>query len=226
MTDIDPRKYDDGAQWLQSDAQILGRTVQSLDPKGIKLTIQMPEGGPIEAVVAKMDAGSVNQFTAFVRGEYHERKAEQMAQKKRRAILRDTTGEEPRGRLERKKNVPVPEGSMEKPLFSREDVVQRAGELATKRGQLKADLIMVEHELDITNKILAVFEDSELPAPDSDAEGSGVDHNDQPAVPVRSEAEFKEPVSDEGLEAGDEDSNHRDSEDDEDNLILPATVPD
>ncbi len=76
--------FEEGARWLQSDSQILGRVTKEPHDEGILVTLEMPTGGGFQCVLAKLDAASATQFCEMARGEYHERKAKQASQASRK----------------------------------------------------------------------------------------------------------------------------------------------
>lgn len=62
----------------------------------------------------------------------------------------------------------------------------------------------------------SVREQLDLPTPNSDAEGSSVDHDDHPPVPIGGGVEDLESFENEGGSCGYEDKDQRYSEDDDD----------
>lgn len=71
--------FADGARWLQSDAQILGRLTSEPHEQGVLITLMMPWDENFQAVIEKMNATSMSEFCELARGEYGEWEARQDA---------------------------------------------------------------------------------------------------------------------------------------------------
>ena len=87
--------YDEGARWLQSDSQIIGRVQRTAHKQGILLTLPLPHGGECVAVVEKLNAASMSQFCEMARGEYIAWKGEQVARQERASREAERRREQP-----------------------------------------------------------------------------------------------------------------------------------
>lgn len=66
-------------RWLLSDGQIIGRARRTTVEGGVRMSLEMPEGEPFIAELAKVNAASIAQFCDLSRGEWHARKASKEA---------------------------------------------------------------------------------------------------------------------------------------------------
>ena len=66
-------------RWLLSDGQIIGRARRTTVAGGVRMSLEMPEGEPFIAELAKVNAASIAQFCDLSRGEWHARKASKEA---------------------------------------------------------------------------------------------------------------------------------------------------
>ena len=58
-------------RWLLSDGQIIGRARRTTVNGGVRMSLEMPEGEPFVAELAKVNAASIAQFCDLSRGEWH-----------------------------------------------------------------------------------------------------------------------------------------------------------
>jgi len=68
-----------GDEWLASDGRILASLISKPVDGGMELSLAMPTGEPVVAIVEKMNIAAANGFCALVRETYNERQASKEA---------------------------------------------------------------------------------------------------------------------------------------------------
>ena len=152
--------YDDDARWLQSDGNIVGKVHRKPDPQGIRLTLDMPDGEPVVAVVEKLNAASMSQFCEIARGEYHERKAEQASKEERAS----RSNEERKGRTSAGLQKVV-QGAQTSVVISPLDpssIRSRLSEISSRVIRLDKETKALNIEGTMLVKILEVLDDAQV----------------------------------------------------------------
>ena len=144
-----------------SDAQVLGRTHRAGHKKGTELTLQMPKGEPLVAIVTKLDASSATEWCALARGEYSARKEEQKTKKVQSDVYAPTEAE-PRTNAGR---VPTLKETMDALPLNREALLGRVNQIRDWFALTEAEGIVLVKELRQIERILEV-----LDAPEDDGE--------------------------------------------------------
>jgi len=151
--------YDEDARWLQSDGSIIGKVHRTKDPQGIRLSLDIPLGEPVVAVVEKLNAASMTIFCNMARDAYNERKAEQIATAERGS--RDA--EERKGREELDYATPVQavQTTVVVNPMDPESVSRRLIEIAQRVGDLSEEIRKLDTEGNVLLKILEVLSDAQ-----------------------------------------------------------------
>jgi len=147
--------FDEDARWLQSDGSIIGKVHRKPDPQGIRLTLDMPFGEPVVAVLAKLDAGSMTQFCEIARETYNERKSEQIAQAERASRR-----VEERRAAESEEIVQAHETSVVVNPLDPSSIRSRLVEIGRQVAALSAGLKTLDAEGNVLCKILEVLDDA------------------------------------------------------------------
>jgi len=151
--------YDEDARWLQSDGSIIGKIRRTPDPQGIRLSLDMPFGEPVVAIVAKLNASSMTQYCDLVRGTYNERKAEQAAKAQRASReAEERKGQDATGREE---TVQTVQASVVVDPMDPESISRRLLEIAKRVGALSAEVKALDAEGNVLYKILEVLENAQ-----------------------------------------------------------------
>ena len=206
-------ELDAGHEWLGSDGKVLGRLVSRPVNGGIELTLGMPEGEPVVAIVEKMDIAAANNFCELVRGVYVERKeSKRAASAERHADIERDRQSEPPADAE---VVSLPKESVQIDFMDQEAVANRCRALANRLSELGTEIVTTDKELDTLYKILGVLQDASqtdgpeprrvLPAEEA-GDRQGVDNPacspEVPTVGAEATSEISEGVEDEDSNSG------------------------
>ena len=143
--------YDEGARWLLSDSQIIGRVQHGKHPQGVLLTLPMPYGEDYVAAVEKLNAASMTQFCELARGEYNAWKGEQVAKASR------TSRDSEARRGEPEVSIPPAQESMAVNPLDLASVSERALAINTELFDVLGRVGELERERDLLSKIMEVL---------------------------------------------------------------------
>ncbi len=148
--------YDEGARWLLSDGSIIGKVQRTPDPQGIRLTLDMPFGDPVVAILVKLNASSMSEFCELARGTYNERKAEQAAQSERAS----RKNEDRKAELDRETALPAVQTTVEVNPLDPASITSRLVEIAERVTALSAEVKRLDAEGNMLYKIMEVLTDA------------------------------------------------------------------
>ncbi len=165
---------DAGDEWLASDGAILGKLVNRPVNGGMELSLAMPQGEPVVAIVEKMNIGAANAFCDLVRGTYNERKAEQKAT----SHQHHTELETQRDAENRTEDVPALEEGLQLDFMCPKAVATHCLGLAARLAEVQEEAGHIEGQLSTLYRILEVLNDAsedaaEEPSSVPSAEDSG-----------------------------------------------------
>ena len=150
-------KFKPEDRWLESDAQIFGRTQQAPHKKGIELTLTMPDGEELGVIVAKLNSASITEFCSMARGHYSERIEEQKAQKTRAKFDEQMAADDARAET----SVPVIEATVQISLIDRDAVAAGVIASAGRCVALLKELEIAQKENAMLRRVLEVLEDAQ-----------------------------------------------------------------
>jgi len=180
-------KFKPEDRWLESDAQIQGRTRQAAHKKGIELTLTMPDGEELVVVVAKLDSASITEFCSMARGNYSERIEEQKAQKARAKFDREMAIDDARAA----EGVPAIEAAVSIVDLSPETIAARLVDVAGKRLAYLEKALGLEKEETLLTTILKVLEDAQEDIPEETESFEGEESEAYEGVRSSSGKEYK-----------------------------------
>jgi hypothetical protein len=193
-----------GEEWLSSDAKILERIVTTPTTDGkMHVSLGMPSGEPVEAILEKMNVGAANSFCQYVREEYNARQESQrVASAKRHAELAEERATEQEAVEE---SLSVSEASVQVDFMDPEAVAAECVRLAGRLAELRDEAKDIDRTLTTLYKILGVLNENAPEVPDeavhsvSPAEDSGdtqpVDQETCPQESVQGRPSDPESVS-------------------------------
>ena len=147
---------DAGDEWLASDGAILGKLVNRPVNGGMELSLAMPQGEPVVAIVEKMNIGAANAFCDLVRGTYNERKAEQKAT----SHQHHTELETQRDAENRTEDVPALEEGLQLDFMCPKAVATHCLGLAARLAEVQEEAGHIEGQLSTLYRILEVLNDA------------------------------------------------------------------
>ena len=167
-------------RWLLSDGQIIGRARRTTVAGGVRMSLEMPEGEPFIAELAKVNAASIAQFCDLSRGEWHARKASKEAaqvssSRDGEARKREAEG----GTVEGETDVSSPQTDVQVNPLDPQSVGDRVSHLTAMLSVHTTEVKLIEQELDMWGKILEIChgqsdDAEELPSvPRTEAKGDG-----------------------------------------------------
>jgi len=166
--------------WLNSDREILGRVTTAPSKAGIRVTLALPKGDPLQVDIEQWNAEGATTFCNIARDYYNEWKAGKEASQKRRhrdleqQRLVDSKGgvlnpERSEDDFPVEEAVSALQGDVSGATSLEEEVVRRLdgaiaarGKLQRYRDELEQDLKRVEKEIDQLTKMNEVFNASRV----------------------------------------------------------------